>query len=55
MAVYDAAINAVTDDVLKRAESAHAREVRLDGRVAGMAASQRGTARHAGHRCSRRR
>jgi len=40
MAVYDVAIDTVTDHVLKRAQAGQAREVRLDGRVAGMAASQ---------------
>jgi SAM-dependent methyltransferase len=40
MAVYDVAIDAVTDHVLKRAQAGQAREVRLDGRVADMAASQ---------------
>ncbi len=40
MAVYDVAIDTVTDQVLKRAQAGQAREVRLDGRVADMAASQ---------------
>ena len=40
MAVYDVAIDTVTDHVLKRAQAGQAREVRLDGRVADMAASQ---------------
>ncbi len=40
MAVYDVAIDTVTDHVLKRAQAGQAREIRLDGRVAGMAASQ---------------
>jgi SAM-dependent methyltransferase len=40
MAVYDVAIDTVTDQVLKRAQAAQAREVRLDGRVAETVASQ---------------
>ena len=40
MAVYDMAIHTVTDEVLKRAQAGQAREVRIDGRVADMAASQ---------------
>ena len=40
MAVYDVAIETATDEVLKRAQAGQAREVRLDGRVADMAASQ---------------
>src|SRR5262249_23429867 len=40
MAVYDVAIDTVTEQVLKRAQAAQARDVRLDGRVGDMAASQ---------------
>jgi SAM-dependent methyltransferase len=40
MAVYDVAIDTVTDHVLKRAQAGQAREVRLDGRVAEMVAAQ---------------
>jgi SAM-dependent methyltransferase len=40
MAVYDVAINTVTDHVLMRAQAGQARDVRLDSRVADMAAAQ---------------
>jgi SAM-dependent methyltransferase len=40
MAVYDAAINTLTDDLMRRAESMAAREARFDGRVAAVNASQ---------------
>jgi SAM-dependent methyltransferase len=39
MAVYDAAINTVTDDLMRRAESMAAREARVDGRVSAVNAA----------------
>jgi O-antigen chain-terminating methyltransferase len=38
MAAYDAAINALTDELMRRAESMAAREARVDGRVSAVAA-----------------
>jgi SAM-dependent methyltransferase len=40
MAVYDAAINTLTDDLMRRAESMAAREARFDGRVSAVNATQ---------------
>jgi SAM-dependent methyltransferase len=40
MAVYDAAINTLTDDLMRRAESMAARETRFDGRVSAVTATQ---------------
>jgi SAM-dependent methyltransferase len=40
MAVYDAAINTLTDDLMRRAESMAAREARFDGRVGAVNATQ---------------
>jgi SAM-dependent methyltransferase len=40
MAVYDAAINTLTDDLMRRAESMAAREARFDGRVGAVTATQ---------------
>ena len=40
MAVYDVAIDTLTDNLLKRSESMGAREVRLDGRVSEIAKAQ---------------
>ena len=40
MAVYDAAINTLTDDLMRRAESMAAREARFGGRVSAVNATQ---------------
>ena len=40
MAVYDAAINALTDDMMRRAESMSARELRFAGHVTTVTAAQ---------------
>ena len=37
MAVYDAALNGLTDELLKRWESLSAREARFDGKVSATA------------------
>jgi SAM-dependent methyltransferase len=39
MAVYDAAINTLTDELMRRAESMAAREARFDGRVSSVTAA----------------
>ncbi len=52
MSVYDAALNGLTDELLKRWESLSAREARFDGKVAATTSALRRPARDAGHRAA---